>query len=83
MIKIFPKSKDIVLKAPELNDQDNISNDAIESRIINIGLTIAMIISLVILGQILQIYIMIKNQQTIVEHKLQDITNAFGKYLKR
>ena len=83
MIKIFPKSKDIVLKAAELNDQDNISNDAIESRIINIGLTIAMVISLVIFGQIIQIYVMPTNQQIIVERKLPDIKNAFGKYLKR
>ena len=83
LIKIFPKSKENVLKASELNDQDNISNDAIELRIINIGLTIAIAISLVIFGQIIQIYVMTKNQQIVVEHKLPDITNAFGKYLKR
>ena len=78
-IKIFPKSNE--LKASELNDQDNISYDASESRIINIGLTIAMAISLVVFGQIMQIYVVTKNQQIIVERKLPDITNAFGKYL--
>ena len=81
MIKIFPKSN--VLKGSELNDQDNISYDASESRIINIGLTIAMVVSLVIFGQIIQIHVMTKNQQIIVEPKLPDITNTFGKYFKR
>ena len=83
LIKIFPKSKENVLKASELNDQDNISNDAIELRIINIGLTIAIAISLVIFGQIIQIYVMTINQQIIVEHKLPEVTNAFGKCLER
>ena len=67
-------------KVSKLNDQDNITYDESESRIIGIGLTIAMVISLVIFGQIIQIYVMTKNQQIIVEQKLPDITNAFGKY---
>ena len=81
LIKIFPKSNtnSWPWKASELNDQDNITSDASESRIIDIGLTIAMVISLVIFGQIIQIYLMTKNQQIIVEQKLPDITNAFGK----
>ena len=72
-----------VLKVSELNDQDNITYDESESRIIDIGLTIAVVISLVIFGQIIQIYVRTKNQQIIVEQKLPEITNAFGKYLKR
>ena len=71
------------LKVSELNDQDNISYDESESRIIGIGLTIAMVISLVIFGQIIQIYVRTKNQHIIVEQKFLEITNAFGKYLKR
>ena len=83
LIKIFPKSKENVLKAFELNKEDNISYDASESRIINFGLTIAIVISLVIFGQIIQIFVVTKNQQIIMERKLPDIKNAFGKFLTR
>ena len=71
------------MKVSELNDQDNITYEESESRIIDIGLTIAMVISLAIFGQIIQIHVMTKNQQIIVDQKLPDITNAFGKYLRR
>ena len=67
------------LKVSGLNDQDNITYDESESRIIGIGLTIAMVISLVIFGQIIQIYVRTKNQQIIVEQKFLDTTYAFGK----
>ena len=78
LLKIFPKSK--ISKASELNDQDNITNEAIDSRIIIFGLTIAMIISLVIFGQIIQIYLIIGNLPIMVEPKLPEIINAFCKY---
>ena len=71
-----------VLKVSELNDQDNITYDESESRIIDIGLTIAMVLSLVIFGQIIQFYVRTKNQKIILEQKLPDIKNAFGKYLR-
>ena len=80
LIKIFPKLNSI-LKASELNDQDNITNEAIDSRLIIFGLTIAMIISLVIFGQIIQINLIKK--QIVVEHQSTDIINAFCKYFKR
>ena len=83
LIKIFPKSKANVLKASEFNDQDNITNEAIDSRIIIFGLSIAIIISLVILGQIIQINMINKKQQIVVEHQSPDIINAFCKYFKR
>ena len=79
LIKIFPKLNSI-LKASELNDQDNITNEAIDSRLIIFGLTIAMIISLVIFGQIIQINLIKK--QIVVEHQSPDIINAFCKYFK-
>ena len=78
LLNIFPKSK--LLKASELNDQDNITDEAIDLRIIIFGLTIAMIISLVIFGQMIQINIINKKQQTVVEHQSPDIINAFCKY---
>ena len=80
LIKIFPKAN--ILEASELNDQDNIANEAIDSRIINIGLTIAMVISLVIFGQMIQINI-INKKQIVVEHQSPDIISAFCKYFKR
>ena len=83
LIKIFPKSKENVLKSSELNDQDNITDEAIDSRIIIFGLTIAMIMSLVIFGQIMQINIITKKQQIIVEHQSPEVLNAFCKYFKR
>ena len=52
------------LKVSELNDQDNITYDESESRIIGIGLTIAMVISLVIFGQIIQIYVLTTKKST-------------------
>ena len=79
LLKIFPKSK--ISKASELNDQDNITNEAIDSRIIIFGLTIAMILSLVIFGQMIQINIINKKQQIVVEHQSLDIINAFCKYV--
>ena len=82
LIKIFPKSKENVLKSSELNDQDNITDEAIDSRIIIFGLTIAMIISLVIFGQMIQIYLIIGNLPIMVEPKLPEMTNAFCKFLK-
>ena len=82
LIKIFPKSKANVLKASEFNDQDNITNEAIDSRIIIFGLSVAIIISLVILGQIIQINMINKKQQIVVEHQSPDIINAFCKYFK-
>ena len=81
LIKIFPKSN--ILKPSELNDQDNITNEAIDSCIIIFGLTIAMIMSLVIFGQIMQINIITKKQQIIVEHQSPEVLNAFCKYFKR
>ena len=77
MIKLFPKSKENVLKASELNDQDIITNEAIDSRIIIFGLSVAIIISLVILGQIIQINMINKKQQIVVEHQ----SPAFCKYV--
>ena len=82
LIKIFPKSKANVLKASEFNDQDNITNEARESRIVIIGLIMAMIISLVISGQIIQIYIIFGNSQIMVEPKLPEMINVFCKYLE-
>ena len=82
LIKIFPKSKANVLKASEFTDQDNITNEAIDSRIIIFGLSVAIIISLVILGQIIQINMINKKQQIVVEHQSPDIINAFCKYFK-
>ena len=82
LIKIFPKSKENVLKSSELNDQDNINDEAIDSRIIIFGLTIAMIISLVIFGQMIQIYLIIGNLPIMVELKLPEMINAFCKFLK-
>ena len=82
MIKLFPKSKENVLKASELNDQDIITNEARESRMVIIGLIMAMIISLVIFGQIIQIYLIIGNLPIMVEPKLPELINAFCKYLK-
>jgi hypothetical protein len=82
LIKIFPKSKENVLKSSELNDQDNITDEAIDSRIIILGLTIAIIISLVIFGQIIQISKINKKQKIVVEHQSPDIINAFCKYFK-
>ena len=82
MIKLFPKSKENVLKASELNDQDIITNEAKESRIVIIGLIMAMIISLVIFGQIIQIYLIVGNSPIMVEPKFPEMINAFCKYLK-
>ena len=82
MIKIFPKSKENVLKVSELNDQDNITNEARESRMVIIGLIMAMIICLVISGQIIQIYIIFGNSQIMVEPKLPEMINVFCKYLE-
>ena len=80
VLSIFPKSK--ISKKSELNDQDNITNEAIDTRIIIFGLTIAMIISLVIFGQIIQIYLIIGNSPIMVEPKFPEMINAFCKYLK-
>ena len=77
LIKIFPKSKENVLKTSELNDQGNITNEEIDSCIIIFGLTIAMIISLIILGQMIQINMINKKQQIVVEHQ----SPAFCKYV--
>ena len=77
LIKIFPKSKENVLKTSELNDQGNITNEAIDSCIIIFGLTIAMIISLIIFGQMIQINIINKKQHIVVEHQ----SPAFCKYV--
>ena len=82
MIKLFPKSKGNVLKESELNDQDIITNEAKESRIVIIGLIMAMIISLVIFGQIIQIYLIIGNSPIMVEPKFPEMINAFCKYLE-
>ena len=82
MIKLFPKSKENVLKESELNDQDIITNEAKESRIVIIGLIMAIIISLVISGQIIQIYIIFGNSQIMVEPKLPEMINVFCKYLE-
>ena len=82
LIKIFPKSKENVLKSSELNDQDNITDEAIDSRIIIFGLTIAMIISLVIFGQMIQIYLIIGNLPIMVEPKLPEMINVFCKYIE-
>jgi hypothetical protein len=81
LLNIFPKLK--IPKTSELNDQDNITNEAIESRIIIFGLTVAVIISLVIFGQMMKINIVNKKHQIVVEHQSPDITNAFCKYFKR
>ena len=75
LLNIFPKSK--LLKTSELNDQGNITNEAIDSCIIIFGLTIAMIISLIILGQMIQINMINKKQQIVVEHQ----SPAFCKYV--
>ena len=80
LLKIFPKSK--ILKASELNDQDNITNEARESRMVIIGLIMAMIISLVIFGQTIQIYLIVGNSPIMVEPKFPEMINAFCKYLE-
>ena len=82
MIKLFPKSKENVLKESELNDQDIITNEARESRMVIIGLIMAMIISLVIFGQMIQIYLIIGNLPIMVEPKLPEMINAFCKFFK-
>ena len=71
------------MKASELNDQDIITKGVIESRIIMFGLTIAIIVSMVILGQMIQINMVNKKQKIIVEHQIPEVKNAFCKYFKR